>query len=168
MSPIANDEHQSFAGRLFVACCEAIEDAGRGEVRPAINLSDRVQDWVQNYRNPDLVVFLNGTEAVNHETHWVGGPDFAAEIVSPGETPAAKFAFYESIGTKEVFVVHRKPWKLELLTLTGGRLVLASASSLAGGVCASAALGLTFQLVPGGKRPRVAVTQPATGRSWSV
>ena len=105
---------------------------------------------------------------MNHETHWVGGPDFAAEIVSPGETPAAKFAFYESIGTKEVFVVHRTPWELKLFALTGGRLALAGTSNLAGGVCTSAALGLTFQLVPGGKRPRVAVTQPATGRVWSV
>ena len=123
----------------------------------------------QNYRNPDMSVFLNGTTAVCHDTHWVGGPDFAVEVISPGEAPRAKFAFYESIGTKELFIVHRKPWRLELFALADGQLKLASSSTLSSpAVCASAALGLTFRLVEGPRRPRIAVTHPATGRTWSV
>ena len=169
MSPLANDDHQTLAGRLYIACSAAIEDTGLGDVRPAINLSDRVEDWAQNYRNPDMSVFLNGTAAVCHDTHWVGGPDFAVEVISPGEAPKAKFAFYETIGTKELFIVHRKPWKLELFALEGGALKLASSSALSSAaVCTSAALGLTFQLVEGTRRPRIAVTQPFTGRTWLV
>lgn len=167
MAPGANDDHQTLAGRLYSACLVAIEDAGLGEVRSPINLSDRVEDWMQNYRIPDMTVFLNGTTAVCYNTHWVGGPDFAVEVISPGEAPTAKFAFYELIGTKELFIVHRKPWKLELFALTDGVLKLASSSALSSAaVCTSSALGLTFQLVEGTRRPRIAVVQPSSARTW--
>lgn len=167
--PIPTDEHQDVAGRLYTICYTVIEDEGLGKVRPPINLSDRVEDWGENYRNPDMSVFLNNTAAVNYDSHWVGGPDFAVEVISPGEKPTAKFAFYESIGTKELFIVHRKPWKLELFTLSDGKLKLASTSALlSAAVCASAALGLTFQLVEGTRRPRITVVQPSSGRTWLV
>ena len=116
-----------------------------------------------------MVVFLKGTTAVDHDTHYLGGPDFAVEVISPGEPPTAKFAFYESIGTREVMVLHRDPWRLELFTLQSGRLVLAGASEPATpAAVASEALGLTFELVPGDPRPRIAVNHPATGRAWQV
>ena len=169
VAPGANDDHQTLAGRLYSACLVAIEDAGLGDVRPAINLSDRVEGWMQNYRIPDMSVFLNGSAAVCHDTHWVGGPDFAVEVISLGEKPKAKFGFYESIGTKELFVVHRNPWKLELFALDNGTLKLTSSSALSSvAACTSVALGLTFQLVEGTRRPRIAVAQPSTGRTWLV
>ena len=124
---------------------------------------------MDNYRNPDVVVFLSGTAAVDHGTHYLGGPDFVVEVISPGEPPTAKFAFYAAVGTKEVLVVHRDPWRLELFALQDGRLELGGSSDLATpAVVASAALGLTFQLVPGPARPLIAVTHPATGRAWTV
>ncbi len=100
---------------------------------------------------------------------WTGGPDFVAEIVSPGETPCAKLGFYESIGTREVLIVHRQPWKLELFGLTDGKLKSVGSSVLTTpDVCTSAALGLTFGLVTSGTRPKVVVTHPATGRTRSA
>lgn len=169
MSPLANNEHQRLATRLSRVIGDVVEGDGLGEVIQGVNLTDRTPNWVDNYRNPDVVVFLNGTAAVDHGTHYLGGPDFVAEIISPGEPPTAKFAFYAAVGTKEVLVVHRDPWKLELFALAAGTLALAGASDLAApAVVVSAALGLTFQLIPGPTRPLIAVAHPATGRAWTL
>ncbi len=169
MSPLANNEHQRLASDLTGVIWTVVQQRGLGEVYQGVNLTDRTPNWVENYRNPDVVVFLNGTAAVDHGTHYLGGPDFAAEIISPGEPPTAKFAFYESIGTREVMVLHRDPWRLELFALAAGKLALAGASELpASAVVPSDALGLTFQLLPGPTRPLVAVTHPASGQHWKI
>ena len=40
----------------------AVVDAGGlGEAFPGVNVSDRSDDWTQNYREPDVAVFLEGT-----------------------------------------------------------------------------------------------------------
>ncbi len=169
MSPLANNEHQKLATRLSRVIGDVIEGDRLGDVIQGVNLTDRTPNWVENYRNPDLVIFLAGNPAVDHGTHYLGGPDFVAEIIGPGEPPTAKFAFYAAVGTKEVLVVHRDPWRLELFTLVAGRLVIAGASEPAApAVVPSVALGLTFQLVPGPTRPLIAVAHPATGRAWTV
>jgi len=169
VAPIPNDEHQDIASGLNTVFYLVVQDTSLGVTRPGVNLSDRTPEWRTNYRNPDVVVFLDGSSAVNYGSHWVGGPDFVVEIVSPGEKPKAKFAFYESVGTREVLVVHRDPWKLELFALDGESLRLVESSELTtASVCPSAALGLTFRLTPGRPRPRIAVTHPVTGRTWSV
>ena len=165
MSPAANNDHQNLVNSLGGVFWLVIESAGRGRVLQGVNLSDRTPNWLENYRNPDVAAYLNGNPAADHGTHYVGGPDFAVEVVSPGETPSAKFAFYAAVGTRELLVVHRDPWKLEFYALDAGQLKLTASSP---GVCTSAALGLTFQLAPGTPRPRIAVTHPATGGAWSV
>ena len=165
LTPRGDAEHRDVVGGLS-ACFNALFGSkSLGTASAGASLTDRTPDWKSNYRNPDAVVFLNGTAAVNHETHWVGGPDLAVEVISPGETPSAKFGFYESIGTRELLIVNRKPWRLELFALADGKLQLVGSSP---GVCTSAALGLTFQLVDATPRPRIAVTHPATGGAWSV
>lgn len=165
MSPAANNEHQNLVNDLGGVFWLVITQASRGRVLQGVNLSDRTPKWLENYRNPDVAVYLEGNPAVDHGTHYVGGPDFAVEVVSPGETPAAKFAFYAAVGTRELLVVNRDPWRLELYALTDGVLELAGSSPA---VVSSAALGLTFRLVEASPRPRIAVTHPATGGAWSV
>ena len=165
LTPKPDAEHHEIVGGLSAVFDAAIRAKFLGIASATATLTDRTPDWRGNYVNPDAVVFLNANPAVNHETHWVGGPDLAVEVISPCETPSAKFAFYAAVGTRELLVVNRKPWKLELFTLTDGVLKLAGSSPA---VCTSAALGLTFQLVEGTPRPRIAVTHPATGGAWSV
>ncbi len=122
MSPIANDEHQKLANRLAFVLTGVIELPGLGEVRNGTNISDRRKDWTKNYRCPDVAVFLNDTKAVNRDTHWYGGPDFAIEIVSPNDRTLEKIPFYEQVGTRELLVVDRDPWTLTLYRLADGRL----------------------------------------------
>ena len=110
LSPLANDEHQELVAFLSAVLFDVIQRTGLGLVRPGVNLSDRIDDWQQNYRCPDVVVFLKGGAAVCHGTFWTGGPDFAVEILSPGETTAEKIDFYARLGTRELLIVHRDPW----------------------------------------------------------
>ncbi len=167
MAPLPNDEHQELQLAFCIPLFEAV--AGAGRVRPGVNVSDRAAGWPHNYRGPDAVVYLDTNPAVNHGTHWEGGPDFLVEIISHREDPQAKFDFYAAVGTREVLILERDPWAVELYQLRGGRLVLAGRSDLASpAVVASGVLPLTFQLQPGTPRPTVAVAHTADGRRWTV
>ena len=169
VSPLPNDEHQDIQLNLAMSLAAVVRDSGLGRVRAGVNVSDRADGWTHNYRAPDVVVYLHTNPAVNHGTFWRGGPDFAAEIVSPGEDAYAKLGFYAAVGTRELLVVHRDPWALELFVLVGGALVLAGRSELATPVVlASGATGLTFRLAAGEERPAIEVSHAASGRSWRV
>lgn len=167
MSPLPNTEHQDLVGGIYYALRECVARGRLGRALPGVNVSDRAAGWTHNFRAPDAVVYLHGNPAQNLNTHWVGGPDFAVEIISPGEEPMAKFDFYAAVNTREVFIVERDPWALELFQLRGGVLVsagrvdLANAASVASGV-----LPLAFRLVAGEERPQIEMAHTGDGRVW--
>ena len=97
-------------------------------VFPGVNVSDREVKWTKNYRCPDVAVFLPGNPAKDRGTHWFGGPDFAVEVISPTTGPGKKFAFYAKVGVRELLLVDRKPWALELYRLQDGVLKLVGKS----------------------------------------
>jgi len=167
--PLANNEHSRIALKLGSAFSAAVDwDAGDQAVSGG-NVSDRDDGWVDNYRNPDVLVVLAGSTALDRGSYWRGGPDLAVEIVSPGEDPPAKFAFYAAVGTREVLVVDRYPWALELHQLRGGRLELAGRSDLGNpAALASVTLPLTFRLRPAAPRPVIEVTHTGSGQVWTV
>ena len=70
--------------------------------------------WQKNYRCPDVAVFLPGNPAEDRQTHWYGGPDFAVEIMSRHDRSREKFDFYFKVGVRELLLVDRRPWRLEL------------------------------------------------------
>lgn len=167
--PIPNNEHQELVTNLMVPLYDSIRMPGLGKVYPGVNVSDRASGWTHNYRGPDLVVYLNNGSAVNHGTHWQGGPDFLVEILSPGERPYDKFDFYAKVNTREVMLVFRDPWAVELHRLQAGRLVLAGRSDDANPTAvASSVLPLTFQLRTGAPRPVIEVVHTATGKMWTA
>ena len=136
LSPLADTEHQNLVNSFGAVFWLVITQSSLGTVYQGVNLSDRTPNWLKNYRNPDVSVYLDGNPAADHGTHYVGGPDLAVEVISPGETPSAKFGFYAAVGTRELLIVNRKPWKLELYALADGQLKLAGSSP---GVCTSVA-----------------------------
>ena len=169
LNPLPNNEHR----RLVMAFCEAFTgctDRQKGDyLFPGCNVSDRDAAWKENYRCPDVVVYLATNPATDSDTHWVGGPDLAVEVTSPGEDPRLKLDFYAKVNTRELLIVDRDPWAVEMYQLQGGKLVLAGTSDLAtGAVLASAALPLTFQLRPGTPRPTILVTHTATVQTWTA
>jgi Uma2 family endonuclease len=115
VSPLANNPHQTLATRLARILGTVVEDAGLGLVQCGANVSDRAgQDWVENYRVPDVVVALNDTRATDCGTHYCGGPDFLIEVQSPGDETDAKTPFYSRIGVRELPIVHRDTRRLRL------------------------------------------------------
>ena len=178
VSPNPSVPHQRWVGKFVAALNEGLEPLGLGEAFPGVNVTDRTDDWTKNYRCPDVAVYLNDNPAVENETHFVGGPDLAVEIISPGEDPHAKLTFYASVGTRELLVVGRQPWQIELFRLnkptregeaTPRRLELVGTSTPESGTTLhSAAVPFIWRLLPGGDRPRIAIACTATGQDWNL
>jgi Uma2 family endonuclease len=169
MSPLPNDEHQDLQVGFVVALAAIIRATGTGYVRAGVNVAQTHEKWDKNYRAPDVVVYLNTTTAINHDTHWEGGPDFLVEIISPGEDPLAKHEFYAAVKTHEVLNVLRNPWGLELFRLEDGKLQLVGRSEVGNDTVLSAeSVGLTFRLVAGAPRPIIRITHPATAQQWNA
>lgn len=169
MSPIANNEHQDLVGALSAVLRVVIGWTGLGDVFPGVNVSDREVDWTQNYRVPDVAVFLRGTRAQNRETHWFGGPDFAVEILSEGDRSREKLGFYASVGTRELLLVDRQRWALELYRLEGGALLPVGVAAVdRGGPIASDVVPLSFRLQAGSPRPKVVVEHGDGRQRWEV
>src|SRR4051812_46605222 len=167
MSPLPNVEHQGIVARLVSVLDTVIGLPGLGQVFPGVNVTDRDDDWTKNYRCPDVAVFLRGGAATNRGVYWLGGPDFAVEIVSPDDRVRDKLPFYESVGVRELLVVDRDPWALELYRLLEGRLAsVGRATPEQPRDLASAVVPLTFRLVPGEARPTIEVAQGEGGPRW--
>jgi Uma2 family endonuclease len=124
---------------------------------------------LENYREPDFAIFLKGTRAQNRGTYWLGGPDFGVEIRSPNDRTCEKLDFYAQVGTGELLVICRNPWKLELYRRDGGVMRLVGQSTLdAPEVLQSDVIPLSFRLIPGDVRPRIEVVHSEGGQRWEV
>ncbi len=124
MSPLANPEHQRIITALSAILWEVIDRSGRGHVYSGANVTDREDDWKQNYRVPDVVVILKESEARCRIVGAAicGGPDFLVEVRSPGDKSLDKLDFYASIGVRELLVVDRDTKLMQLFRLQSGRL----------------------------------------------
>jgi len=164
-----NTEHQIIQARFLVAFASVFPTEDDGVICAGVNVSDRHPDWQENFRCPDVVVYLPDTPAINHDSHWMGGPDFLVEIISPGDLAWDKLEFYAKVNTREVLFVDRVPWCLELYRLKDGVLKLAGESNLANpAVLTSEVIPFTFQLTPGSKRPLIQLTHTTTGQIWAA
>jgi Uma2 family endonuclease len=169
VSPIPNIEHQFIVGRL-VTVFQAIIDAGdSGMAFPGVNVSDREEGWEHNYRGPDIALVLEGCPAKNCGTHWCGGPDLIVEIVSRGDRSREKVEFYSQIGVRELLIVDRDPWALEMYQLEEGRLRLAGRSTPdAPTQLQSRVLPLNFRLVADQERPVIEVSHRDGRQTWRI
>jgi len=169
VSPLPTNEHQEVLGDILFAIHSTIAQTGLGEVRCNTPISDREKKWGRNYRLPDVAAFLYGSPAICKRSHWFGGPDFAVEVISPHDMSRKKFDFYAKVGVRELLLVDRKPWALELYRLRDGKLVLAGTSTLSQpNTLASEVLPLCFQLVEGDPRPRITITHADGLQRWSA
>ena len=167
MSPLADDEHQRIVSRLTAILETVVGMPGLGEVRASSNISDRVKGWKQNYRCPDLAVRLEGGRARIRKRHWYGGPDFAVEVISPGDRTRQKFDFYAQVGTRELLLIDRDPWSLELYRLAGDRFVPMGVSRPGAPIeLRSGVVPLTFRLIEAEGRPRIEVVHVPAGTRW--
>jgi Uma2 family endonuclease len=169
MPPMPNDEHQQLVMRMGSILQELVGWPGLGEVRAGVNVSDREDGWEHNYRVPDLAVFLHGGAAKNCGTHWCGGPDFLVEIVSRDDQSRDKLPFYQALGTRELLLIDRDPWALELHQLRKKQFMKAGPiTPQRPETLISDVLPLAFCLMPGSARPMIEITHQKDQRRWLV
>jgi len=169
LMPNPNIEHQGIATRLTIIFGGLIEWSGLGNVFQGVNVSDRADDWSKNYRCPDVAVYLTGNPAIANGAYWLGGPDFAVEVISPDDRSREKFDFYARVGVRELLLIGRDPWGLELYQRHGTELALAARSNLEKPEALnSEVLALRFALVPGEPRPSIVVTTADAAQRWTV
>jgi Uma2 family endonuclease len=167
--PEPDNLHQEIVTLLSTFFLLALDMGRLGRVLAGTNVTDQEEDWTHNYREPDVAVFLNGTAARNMRTHWLGGPDFAVEVISPQDWSRKKRDFYAKVGTRELLYVDRDPWALELYRLQEGELVPVSTSTPdRPEAIASAVLPLSFRLVAGEGRPRIEVVHNDGVQRWTI
>ena len=134
-----------------------------------MNLAASVENWEHDYRVPDVVVFLADTAAENHDVFWTGAADFIIEITSPRDRTYEKIPFYSRIGVRELLIVNRQSWAIELYRHQDGGLQKVGESTLEQPeVLSSEELPLEFRLIPGERRPQVEVRHKTTGERWIV
>ena len=169
MAPDPTNLHQTTVLEL-AWMLNHIAPAG-SHVQAGGNISDRKIDWKKNYRCPDVMVFLPGNKAVDLETHYLGGPDFLVEIVSPGDRSLKKLPFYAELGVKEVLLVDPGKSANSLNRRTGEGWVgaeiarLDDQSWLASGLLP---VEFSFKSASGDKRPHVVVRHTLEGRIMSA
>jgi Uma2 family endonuclease len=169
MSPDADDEHQELVSGFDFLMELVIARRGLGRVRPGVNVSDRDEGWTENFRVPDVVVFLQDTAAINRGTYWRGGPDFALEVISPNDRTREKLPFYAKVGVRELLVIDRDPWEMELYRLHVGELRSVGISTPSrADVLNSEVVPLTFRLVPGSPRSRIEAIHKDNGERWLI
>jgi Uma2 family endonuclease len=169
MAALHDIEHRSIAGEFCFAFGSTMGDRRAGKFYLGVNVSDRDEGWLENYRIPDVAIYLANNPARNCDTHWLGGPDLAVEVICPQDRTRDKLPFYASVGVRELLIVDRDPWALEVYRLAGGSLDLAarvtpeSAESIRLDV-----LPLTIRLVAGEGRPEIEVAHQSDGRTWTI
>src|SRR5262245_6976902 len=142
--PLPDNRHSELTGLFNVAISDSLGSSG-ARCHGHINISDRNRDWLANVRCPDAAVFLPGNSARDRRTHYQGGPDLLVEVVMPGDLTRDKLDFYAGIGTREVLIVDRDPWRIELYHLRRGKLLLRETVRTGGPSSASATVPLTFR-----------------------
>lgn len=165
--PEADNEHDELIGFFrFVFRLAFGADSGC-RIHGPVNVSDRSSKWRQNYRIPDVSVFLPENPAEDRKTHWFGGPDLAIEIVSPDDRSRDKVDFYAKVGTSELLVVDRDPWQLELYRRVDDKLKLISRIRPGDRrKLVSVVVPLEFQLLRGRPRPKVKIIHTEIGQEW--
>jgi Uma2 family endonuclease len=167
MSAIADNEHLKPAFDLASAVKQAMGEDDRVQVFAGTNVSDQPEKWRRNYRCPDVAIFLPGNPAQDRKSHWLGGPDFAVEVISPYDRSRKKFDFYAKVGVREFLLVDRKPWCLELYRRADLRWDMVGKSNLENPAqLSSTVVPVSFRLIPGTARPRIEVVAAAGSRVW--
>jgi Uma2 family endonuclease len=111
---------------------------------------------------------LSESRAVDCDAFYFGGPDFLVEIVSDYDRSREKFDFYSRVGVREMLLVDRNPWQVELYRLTGSELKLVGSIQPGNStLLSSEVLPLKFRLLARtNQRPQIEVEKPSTNEIW--
>ncbi|MEZ6087084.1 MAG: Uma2 family endonuclease [Pirellulaceae bacterium] len=140
MNPPPNVEHQDFEWQLETWLRQFWIPAGSGnKVYHQVALSPD-DNWVHNYRTPNVVLFRPEHLRFLRPTYCHGPCTVAIEIRSPGDETYEKLDFYAQLGVPELWVIDRDTRKPELHVLKDNSYHLQASD--ADGVLRSEATGV--------------------------
>ena len=170
MNPLPNPEHQDIVAAVGGLLMWLFRLTGDGIVFNGINYAADPDDWQRNYRCPDIAVFLAHNKGVKeYDTFYTGRADFLVEVVSPDDRVREKLPFYEKLRVHELLIIERDPWQLELFRYADGKLASTAVATVDNSsILTSERLGVTFQLLPGEKRPGIRLEHLKTNQHWVV
>jgi len=167
--PLRNLEHQRIVAFFMRVFHHIYELDGPVLCLPGANVSDRIQGWDKNYREPDVLVVFEDSQAKECDTHLCGGPDFLVEVLSPDDRSREKLPFYAKIGSREVLLIDRDPWQLELYQLKRGKLRLVGTAKPGDETTlTSVVLPLSFELLGGKSRPKIRIRHTESDQAWTL
>lgn len=125
MSPEPDREHQDFEGCLETWLRLNWARPRRPKVYHRINLAlpGAGDEWIHNFRIPDLVLLTPARFSIDRKTHFEGGPEVAVEIRSPGDESEDKLPFYAQLGILEVWIIDRDTKEVDLYSLVDDEYV---------------------------------------------
>lgn len=169
MATMPNTEHQKIVSRFASIFEELVGWPGIAAVMPGVNLSDRQDDWNQNYRVPDVAVALNDSDVIDCGTHWFGGPDLLVEVVSEGDQTREKIPWYAQLRVKELLIFDRNPWSIELFRWQQNELIKVGQADVDyDRMLTCVSIPINLRLRPGEKRPQIEVVARETDKTWMV
>ena len=125
--PCATADHQDFGGQLYSWLHVNWAKPNGCRAYPAVNISDREDDWTTNYRIPDLSLLTADRFHINRNDFFFGAPLVVVEVRSPRDESYEKLPFYASLGVPEVWIIDRDSKHPEIYTLNHGQYVTAVA-----------------------------------------
>lgn len=163
MPPMPNGMHQDFAGDLRDFLKRNWAKPRGGLVRLDANLTtpEDEDDWVHNYRVPDLVLVDAGRRYIDKSKYLVGAPLVVVEVKWPGDETYDKFPFYAGLGVPEVWVFDRDTRVPELYALGPGPAYTPIPAGPDGWLTSPAA-GVAFRHLPPNKVSARLVADPAS------
>lgn len=119
MVPEPTREHQDLEGALETWLRTHWARPLGNRVYHRINLTpaDHIENWMHNYRTPDLVLLTPDRLHIDHNEFFAGGPTAVVEIRSPGDETHEKRPFYARLGVPEMWIIERDTRAVQLLTL---------------------------------------------------
>ncbi len=151
VSPSPNYEHQEFTFQLEMFLYREWALPARGRIVHELNVvhPDDEDDWIHNYRIPDLVLLSKDRLGFNRNTYILGAPLVCVEIRSPYDESYDKLPFYIRLGVPEVWIIDRDTKEPTVFALVEGNYRAVEAD--AEGWIFSAAVGARMRATPAGK-----------------
>ncbi len=160
VSPSPSRTHQNLVGDLRDFLKRHWALPSRGSATHEINVvhPDDEDDWINNYRIPDIVLLSPDRLAFDRDTYILGAPLVCIEVRSPRDESYEKLDFYIRLGVPEVWIIDRDTKVPTVFVLIDAEY--REVETDAEGWIVSAAVGARMRATPTGK---LAIRLDSTG-----
>lgn len=104
------------------------------------------EDWMNNFRIPDLIAMTRGRKRYLTESHVHGPPALAVEVHHLEDEAYEKLPYYATMRIPDVWIIERDTWRPEVYSLVEDKYQLQTTREF--GWLRSEAVGIELQHAP--------------------